>query len=115
MSNLDSNFEKALDVCISLEMSDGDAPGALDYVRALRQEGLLAPAPQVIRTAEELEALDPDTVLVRDVGLVNSAAGIVYQIKFQTFGRSSIFPSVVVATGESVRAAREALEEQDNG
>lgn len=39
----ETNFDKALHVCMSLDMDDGDVPSPLDYVRALREAGLLAP------------------------------------------------------------------------
>lgn len=39
----ETNFDKAVHVCMSLDMDDGDVPSPLDYVRALRDAGLLAP------------------------------------------------------------------------
>ena len=35
-----------------------------DAVQSLADAGLLAPEPQIIHTADELAALDPDTVLM---------------------------------------------------
>jgi|GEM_PF-1925308 len=69
------------------------------------------PAPQVIRTVEGLEALDPETVLIIDGGIVDTANGIIHRIQFPTFGRPPILPAAVVATAAQVRAARKALEE----
>ena len=66
---------------------------------------------QVITTPEELEALDPDTVVI------SSENGEVYYVKRLTDIHVKSFlyvPAVVVATGEQVRAAREAME-LDNG
>lgn len=63
------------------------------------------PSPQIIRTAEELETLDPDTLLI-DCGSSNYRA-------FEAIGSDGIakggyvenFPAIVLATGEQVRAA----------
>lgn len=64
---------------------------------------LEAPVPQIIRTVEELEALDPDTVVMLDrFGTLTTA---------DCLPHSHNLPAVVVATGEQVRAARKALEE----
>lgn len=65
--------------------------------------------PTIIRTVEELEALDPDTVL-----MIEGAEAMTWEprdlIRFKLQGGSP-FPAVVVTTAEQVRAAREALEE----
>ncbi|MGP9622551.1 hypothetical protein ACT3S7_06170 [Corynebacterium sp. AOP34-AQ2-28] len=72
-----------------------------DIAQELADAGLLAPDPQIIRTPAELEALDPDT-------LVLDAAG--YTVRYGSqVGRWDL-PAVVVASGEHVRACREALE-----
>lgn len=82
------------------------------YAHALEVAGLLMPDVQVVRTVSELEALDPDAVLVHGQGLVDSSTKIIHMIKFPTFERPSILPAVVIATGEQVRAAREAMEQE---
>ena len=68
--------------------------------------------PQIIRTREELAALDPDTVLFdvddpwREVRMSASEWMEDYAIDAE-----GIFPLAVIATGEQVRAARQALKE----
>ena len=92
--------------------------GWLSATRALADAGLLAHEPQIIRTRDELEELDPDTLLrgryegddwhqhVRNLQYRNGTwrQGIEYAL-----------PSVVIATGEHVRAARQALTEAGDG
>lgn len=75
-----------------------------EIVDRLSDDGLLAPTPQIIRTPAELEALDPDTALLDDgtVVFVEEVVGNKYW--------KVAFPAVVVASGERVRACREALE-----
>ena len=63
-------------------------------------------SPHIIRTQEDLEALDADTVVI------SSENGEVYYVKNLTERHTKTFlyvPAVVIATGEQVRAAREAL------
>lgn len=55
--------------------------------------------PQIIRTVEELEALDPDTLVMSRKGYLAHAEDNIR------------IPAVVIATGEQVRAAQQALEE----
>lgn len=57
----------------------------------------LTTAPQVIRTVEEQEALDPDTLLMSRKGYIADAVDNIR------------IPAVVVATADQVRAARKAL------
>lgn len=70
-------------------------------------------APQIVRTIEELAALDPETIMQRYDNVsgrwprVESAADLLYAASHWSW--SHCFPAVVVATGEQVRAAREAL------
>lgn len=97
-----------------LHKSDPDSPYAddLEFVRdyARRNNGYALvqpvvdfinahPAPQIIRTVEELEALGPDTLVMSRNGYLDLA---------EDNGR---IPAVVVATAAQVRAARKALEE----
>ena len=65
---------------------------------------------QVIRTLEELEALDPDTVVI------SAENGASYYVKNLTERHTKTFlyvPAVIIATGAQVRAAREAMEESN--
>lgn len=104
-----SNVHKAAQV---IKLTDRRA-SPMDMARALDAAGLLTPAPQIIRTVEELEALDKMTVLM------DSDEGYPLSLVWEWFDDDGTpwpdsqkdFPAVVVATGESVRAAREALEE----
>lgn len=108
-----------------LHKSDPDSPYAddLEFVRdyARRNDGysLVQPVvdfinshltPQIIRTVEELEALDPETpIWSRNAGYLDVAEflnAIEYDIDY-----ADDLPAVVVLPAEQVRAAREALEE----
>lgn len=60
-------------------------------------------APHIIRTVAELDALDSDTALI----LSSSMRSADWE---ET--NDNDLPAVVIATGEQVRAARKALEEQ---
>lgn len=71
-------------------------------VDMLDADGLLMPAPQIIRTVEELEALDPDT-------LVLDAAG--HTIRYGSQVTRWDLPLAIIREGAEVRAARKALEE----
>lgn len=64
--------------------------------------------PQIIRTRDELAALDPSTT-VTNGPLIHVAATAV---PFHEIGLFTL-PAVVVATGEQVRAALQALEATD--
>lgn len=67
------------------------------------------PAPTVIRTVEELEALDgPVWVTCRDS--IPLAAGQLLRF-IREYGPRHYLPAVLVVPAEQVRAAREALEE----
>ena len=59
--------------------------------------------PQIIRTRDELDALDQDTVLF-------TWGDMHAQTWLHTF--EDDLPAVVVATGDQVRAARQALEDE---
>lgn len=81
------------------------------YVTALAAAGLLAPDVQVIRTREELEALELDDA---DAVVLASEAGAVRTVRalcaMHRLGRGWGLPAVVIASGAQVRTAREALE-----
>lgn len=65
--------------------------------------------PQIIRTIEELKALDSDTYLAnRDCVIM---AAFDWEDDYQ-IDPADMFPIVVIATGERVRAACKALEEE---
>ena len=69
----------------------------------------LAEPPQIIRTREELAALDPDTLL--GVWHPKLDMGCIF-LQAREWAEEPVWPPLaVVATGEQVRAARQALEE----
>ena len=88
----------------------------LKVTQALADAGLLAPEPQIIRTREELEALDPDTLLTTR-GMVSSLPlEILWHLDSppeSVLYPSDLLPAVVVATGNQSRAAQQALAEAD--
>ena len=65
---------------------------------------------RIIRTVEELEALDPDAVTINNAGAIERVdnwlgeSGKPYPLS------KWCLPAVVIATGGQVRAAREAME-----
>lgn len=68
---------------------------------------------QIIRTAEELKALDPDTALTLytwEGAMIWKASH--FQRRFENDGHIPNLPAVVIATGEQVRYALETLEEE---
>lgn len=71
--------------------------------------------PQIIRTREDLAALDPDTMLVSTVE-TQSAFTAEEPQEILAQGRKvgiGWIPAVVIATGEQVRAAQRALKEEE--
>ena len=110
MSNFDRAVKALNDVDEAIDhLADNDA-----YVAALEAAGLLMPDVQVIRTPEELEALAREDA---DAVVVASEAGAVRTVRalaaMHRLGNVWGLPAVVVASGAQVRAAREAME-QDN-
>lgn len=109
-----TNIERAVNIVRrELDISYGELNGTVeDAVQALSDVGLLrvnTPAPQVIRTVEELEALDPGTVIITPE---NDSANVgVILAELEHFGWKPCLPAVVITNGEQVRAARKALEE----
>lgn len=73
----------------------------------LHSAGLLAPDLQIVRTVEELEELDLDTLLINEVGMVWDQWN---WFADYTAGNENIFPLAIIATSAQVRAAREAME-----
>lgn len=88
---------------------------ATEVSQALAAEGHLTPAPQIIRTVEELEALDPDTVMqppLDELGLwPNAMSARSLKWSMRTWDLKYL-PAVVIVPGEQVRAARKALEKE---
>lgn len=72
------------------------APAVLD------REGLLVPDPQIIRTPAELEALDPDTLVLDSAG---------YTVRYGSNLSRWDLPLALIREGAEVRACREALGE----
>ena len=68
-------------------------------------------SPRIIRTVQELEALDPDAVAINNAGAIERVdnwlgeSGKPYPLS------KWHLPAVVIATGAQVRAAREAMEQ----
>lgn len=100
-----TNIDHAAEV-----LADWVLPGVPPEVvaQALAKAGLLAPEPQIIRARDELAALDPSTT-VTNGPLIHVAATAV---PFHEIGLFTL-PAVVLATGDEVRAARQALEDTD--
>lgn len=100
----DDDRRKAHEWCDMAEYYSGTDDLMDATARAIRAH---VPAPQIIRTVEKLEALDPDTLLIPE--------GFNTPITRQSMDNFGITVSgahyaVVVATGEHTRACREALE-----
>ena len=111
MSNFDRAVKALNDVDEAIDhLADNEA-----YVTALQAAGLLMPDVQVIRTPEELEALareDADAVvLASEAGAVRTVRALA---AMHRLGSVWGLPAVVIASGEQVRTAREAME-KDNG
>ena len=109
MSNFDRAVKALNDVDEAIDhLADNEA-----YVAALEAAGLLMPDAQVVRTQEELEALEIDDA---DAIVVASEAGAVRTVRalaaMHRLGSVWGLPAVVVATGKQVRAAREAMEKE---
>ena len=69
---------------------------------------------QIIRTPEELEALDPDACTLDKYGDFDFAKAWIGESGKMFEGHVAFLPAVVFATGKQVREAREAME-QENG
>ena len=82
--------------------------------QALADAGLLVPEPHIIRTRDELAALDPDTLVAMNPITKGHATAYVWSA--DTALRVNLLwhaPMVIIATGDHVRAARQALEAAD--
>ena len=71
-------------------------------------------SPRIIRTVQELEALDPDCWLVRFGGDPYEPVVMIhgYWMDDYEIDPDDIFPLVVMMDGAQVRAAREAMEKE---
>lgn len=70
--------------------------------------------PRIIRTAEDLEALDPETMLIHYESVSAPYPVVMAQPDWESdyeICPDGLLPLAVIATGEQVRAARKALEE----
>lgn len=76
---------------------------------------LLMPDPQIIRTVEELEALDQETIVQRraqypgQYSRTETAGDLAYVVR--RWGTTTHLPAAVVTPAAQVRVARKALEE----
>ena len=106
MSNFDRAVKALNDVDEAIDhLADNEA-----YVTALEAAGLLMPDMQIIRTVEELEALDPDTCTLDRFGDFDFAKAWIDENGKMFVGHVDFLPAVVFATGDQMRAAREAME-----
>lgn len=91
---------------------DGEGTLGQQIQEAAESHNLTQARPRIIRTIAELEALDPDTLLIsphRDYPI--SAGDFLHEIEWD-IDYADDLPAVKIATGEQVRAARRALEEE---
>ena len=109
-----SNFDRAVKALNDIDEAIDHLADNESYVTALEAAGLLIPDTRIIRTQAELEALemeDADAVVVAsEAGVVRTARALA---AMRQHGSVWGLPAVVVASGAQVRAAREAME-QDN-
>ena len=109
MSNFDRAVKALNDVDEAIDhLADNEA-----YVTALEAAGLLAPDVQVIRTPEELGELaleDADAVVLAGFAGVPRIACTLYEM--HKAGQEWVLPAAVIATGDQVREAREAMEKE---
>ena len=107
MSNFDRAVKALNDVDEAIDhLADNEA-----YVTALEAAGLLVPDARIIRTPEDLEALareDADAVVLAGFAGVPRPACTLYEM--YRAGQEWTLPAVIIATGDQVRAAREAME-----
>lgn len=104
-----SNFYRAVKALNDVDEAIDHLADNAAYVTALAAQGLLAPDKQVIRTVEELEALDPKTILIDSAKIYT----VCELKKMYEFWRLPEFPPIaILATGDQVRAAREAMAQE---
>ena len=105
-----SNFDRAVKTLNHVDEAIDHLADNEAYVTALEAAGLLAPDVQVIRTPEELEALDPNACTLDKFGDFDFAKAWIDESGKMFVGHVDFLPAVVFATGDQVRAAREAME-----
>ena len=109
MSNFDRAVKALNDVDEAIDhLADNEA-----YVTALEAAGLLAPDVQVIRTPQVLEELareDADAVVLAGFVGVPRPACTLYEM--YRAGQRWTLPAAIIATGDQVREAREAMEKE---
>ena len=106
-----SNFDRAVEALNDVDEFQGALADNNAYVTTLEARGLLANDPQVIRTPEEMEALDPDACTLDKYGDFDFAKDWIDENGKMFVGHVAFLPAVVFVTGEQVRAAREAMEQ----
>ena len=106
-----SNFARAVKALNDVDEARGHLADSEAYVSALKTAGLLMPDLHIIRTQEELEALELDDA---DAIALASFAGAVRTVRalaaMHRLGSVWGLPAVVIASGAQVRAACEAME-----
>ena len=105
-----SNFDRAVKALNDVDEAIGHLADNEAYVTALQAAGLLMPGMQIIRTVEELESLDPDACTLDKLGDFDFAKSWIDENGKMFVGHVDFLPAVVFATGDQVRAAREAME-----
>lgn len=103
-----SILKKAIAVLNAVDEEQDFLPDNAAYVHALQSKGLLKESPRIIRTLEDLEALDPDTALIAPDGWMRLAGFMQGNPPLA----NTYLPATAIATGDQVRAAREALEKE---
>lgn len=80
-----------------------------EVLRMIRTDARVPAPPQIIHTLTDLEALDPDTILVDSAGpyTAGAAVGAIYEDDYED---RDYLPAMIVAPGEQILAARQALE-----
>ena len=110
-----SNFDRAVKVLNDVGEYIDHLEASTAYVTALEAAGLLMPDVQVIRTPQDLEELAREDavaiVLAGETGVVRTVEALCGMNQLvHMWG----LPAVVIATGAQVRAAREAMEEEND-
>ena len=110
-----SNFDRAVKALNDVDEAIDHLADNAAYVTALQAAGLLMSDMRVIRTQQELEALareEPGAiVLAGETGVVRTARALC-ELRQLVYGWG--LPAVVIATGKQVRAAREAMEKEND-
>lgn len=106
-----SNFARAIKALNDVDETLDHLADNESYVSTLKTAGLLMPDLQIIRTQEELEALE---LVDADAIAIAGKHGAVWSVRtlaaMYRLGSDWGWPIVVIASGAQVRAAREAME-----